>query len=153
MSEEKRLPFVGYGVHGGYLYLPQLMSELFTRFYFRVNCFRLKHFFKWVTVTEIPEPYSFHGKKKKSWISNNETVTERKVDPEVQTLTRECALQDLYTIWLLTMSFKCYLYYDIITKSGLPSQHFRTALFRLFSFVGWFVFHVISRSRIEFSKP
>lgn len=45
-SEQKRLPFVGYGVHGGCLYLPQFMSELLTRFYFRVNCFRLKHFFK-----------------------------------------------------------------------------------------------------------
>ena len=43
-------------------------------------------------------------------------VTERKVDPELQTLTREFALQDLYTIWLLTMSFKCYLYYDTETS-------------------------------------
>ena len=92
------------------------MSELLTRFYFRVNCFLLKHFFKWVTVTEIPKPYSLHDNKKKSWISNNETKTERRVDPELQTLTRECALQDLYRIWLLTMSFKCYLYYDTETS-------------------------------------
>ena len=72
------------------------MSELLTRFYFRVNCFRLKHFFKWVIVAEIPEPYNFHDDKKKSWISNNETKTERRVDPELQTLTRECAKGPLY---------------------------------------------------------
>ena len=47
-------------------------------------------------MTEIPEPYSFHDNKKKSWISNNETKTERRVDPELQTLTKECATEPLY---------------------------------------------------------
>ena len=133
---------------------------------FRVNCFRLKHFFKWVTVTEIPEPYSFHDNKKKSWISNNETKTERRVDPELQTLTRECMTGPLYKNMAVNCVFQVLplLRYGNVGESwfnrnrassvhqrlvkpvnqGTSRVYLARVSERVFFFVCWFVFHVIS---------
>ena len=114
-------------------------------------------------MTEIPEPYSFHDNKKKSWISNNETKTERRVDPELQTLTKECATEPLYK--LKNMAVNCVfqvlplLRYGNVGEAWFNRNRAHPCIKdwlnqstrvlarvseRVSFFVCWFVFHVIS---------
>ena len=119
MSEEKRLPFVGYGVHGGYLYLLQLMSELLTRFY-------------WVSSESLWQKFlnriAFMITKRKAEFR---TMRQRPREEWIQNyrLWPKSAQQNLYTrTWLLTVSFKCYLYYD--TETSVRPGLIETVLIR-----------------------